>query len=100
MVKLTVLYGHPADSTAFDKHYAEVHRSLVDKIPGLVRFEEAKVIGTPTGGKPDYYLIAELWFNSMEEFQAGMGSAEGRAAAGDVPNFASGGVTMLISQVV
>ncbi len=73
MIKLTVLYGHPADSTAFDKHYAEVHTPLVDKLPGLVRFEEAKVIGTPTGGKPEYYLIAELWFNNMEEFQAGMG---------------------------
>lgn len=99
MVKLTVLYGHPTDTAAFDKHYAEVHAPLVDKIPGLVRFEQGKVVGTPSGEQSAYYLIAELWFNSMEEFQAGMGSSEGRATAKDVPTFASGGATMLIAQI-
>ncbi len=100
MVKLTVLYGHPTDAAAFDKHYAEVHVPLVDKLPNLVRFEQAKVVGAPTGDKPAHYLIAELWFNSMEEFQASMGGPEGRATSKDVPAFASGGATMLISQII
>lgn len=99
MVKLTVLYGHPTDSAAFDKHYAEVHTPLVHKLPGLARFEAAKVVGSPTGEQPDYYLIAELYFENMEQFQASMGSAEGRATGRDVPNFASGGATMFISEL-
>ena len=46
---------------------------------------------------PPYYLIAELTFDSLESLQAGMGSAEGQAAAGDVPNFATGGATMMVA---
>lgn len=99
MVKLTVLYGHPTDAAAFDQHYAEVHVPLVDKLPDLVRFEQAKVVGSLTGDKPDYYLIAELYYDSMEKLQASMGSAEGRATVGDVPTFATGGATGFIAEV-
>lgn len=40
-------------------------------------------------------LIVTLEFESMGTPQQGMGSAEGRAVAGSVPNFATGGVQML-----
>ena len=40
-----------------------------------------------------------LVFEDESAFGAGMGSEEGRAAAGDVANFATGGVTMLAGEV-
>jgi uncharacterized protein (TIGR02118 family) len=43
--------------------------------------------------------MAELYFNSIEELQKQMGSPEGQAAVGDIPNFATGGVDVAIAQV-
>jgi len=42
MIQLTVLYGHPQDPTAFDRHYREAHASLAKKIPGLKGFTSTK----------------------------------------------------------
>ena len=43
--------------------------------------------------------MAEFWFSSPEAMQATMGSREGQAAAADLPNFATGGVTFLVGEV-
>jgi uncharacterized protein (TIGR02118 family) len=99
VVKLTVLYGHPTDPEAFESYYGATHMPLVERIGGVTRTEKARVIGTPDGSPPPYYRIFEFWFESPERMQAAMGSPEGQAAVGDVPNFASGGVTLLVSEV-
>ncbi|GGL83593.1 ethyl tert-butyl ether degradation protein EthD [Deinococcus aerolatus] len=99
MMKLTVLYPHPTDPAQFDAYYRETHTPLVHKIPGLVRFEDAHVVATPDGSPPPYFLIAELYFDNMESFQAGMASPEGQATAADVPNFASNGATLMICDI-
>jgi uncharacterized protein (TIGR02118 family) len=99
MLKVTVLYGHPTDPASFEKYYAETHMPLVAKIPGGARTEKAKVVATPDGSKPAYHRIFEFWFDSQEQMQASLGSPEGQAAVGDLPNFAMGGVTVLISEV-
>ena len=98
MVKLVVAYGAPEDSAAFDAHYASTHVPLVEKIPNLRRFEAGKILGTPDGSAAPFYWLAELWFDSVEEIQAGMGSSEGQAAGADVPTFASGGATLMIAE--
>jgi len=98
MMKLTVLYGPPTDTAAFDQHYHDVHAPLAEKIPGLKRFEAGKV-STADGSDSPYYLMAQLWFDDMASFGAGMGSPEGAATAADVATFASGGATMLIGEV-
>jgi uncharacterized protein (TIGR02118 family) len=98
MVKLVVAYGNPEDPAAFDQHYADTHRPLAEKIPNLRRFEAGKVLGTPDGSPAPYYFIAELSFDSVEELQTSLGSAEGQAAASDVGTFASGGATLMIAE--
>ena len=98
MAKLTALYGHPTDPAAFEEHYANTHAPLVEKIPNLQQFEAGKVIATPDGSERPYYLIAELWFESVEQLQSSMSSSEGRAAAEDLQNFATGGATLFISK--
>jgi uncharacterized protein (TIGR02118 family) len=98
MVKLVVAYGAPEDSAAFDQHYESTHVPLVQKIPGLRRFEHGKVLGTPDGSPAPYYYLALLWFDSTQDLEASMGSPEGQAAGEDVPKFASGGATLMIAE--
>lgn len=98
MMKLTVLYGAPTDESAFDSHYETVHAPLVRKIPGLQRFEYGKP-GTLDGSPSPHYLMADLWFDDMAAFGTAMGSPEGQETAGDIENFASGGATMLVTEI-
>ncbi len=93
---LTVLYGHPDDPATFDKHYTQVHVPLVDPIPGLKSWTYRHCASLDEN-PPPYFLIAELTFDSLEALQAGMGGPEGQAAVADVPNFATGGVTMMVA---
>jgi uncharacterized protein (TIGR02118 family) len=99
MVKLVVLYGPPEDPEAFERHYAERHTALATAIPGLRRFEAARGIATPDGSDLPYQRIAELTFDDVEALQAGMGSKEGQAAVDDLPNFATGTVTIFIAEL-
>ena len=99
MVKLTLLYGHPADAASFESYYAESHLPLAARITGVRRAEFSLVSGAIDGSKSPYYRIAELYFDDLEQLGTSMGSAGGQAAVADLPNFATGGVTTIVSQV-
>jgi uncharacterized protein (TIGR02118 family) len=99
MVKLSVLYGPPDDPAAFEDYYAGTHLPLAAKVPNVARFEASLVIGTPDGSPIPYHRIAELWFEDADVMAASMGSDAGLAATGDIPNFATGGVTVVISEI-
>ena len=99
MVKLTVLYGHPDDPDAFEEYYADTHMPLVDEMPNLKRYEAARIVATPDGSEPPYYRIFEGYFEDMEQLQSSMATPEGQAAAEDIPNFATGGATLLICEI-
>lgn len=96
MARLIVLYKTPADPAAFERYYVDTHVPIAKKIPGLLRYEVNAGPTMSPGGASRYQLIATLEFESMSALQQGMGSAEGRAAAADVPNFAQAGVEMLM----
>ena len=49
-VKLVVLYTQPDDPSAFDRHYFETHLPLVRQIPGLLRAETGRFVGSLDGG--------------------------------------------------
>ena len=100
MFKLTVMYGPPKDSEAFDRHYRDVHAVLASKLPGVRRYEWGRTLPGPDGSTPDRYLIAELWFDDADAMGAAMGSPEGQEASADLANFADGGVTIYTSEVV
>lgn len=92
---LTVAYGHPSNPSAFDDYYEASHLPLARKIPGLLELS-ARRCASLDGSTPPYYLLAQLHFASSDDFRAGMGSAEGRAAASDLENFADGGATLFV----
>ncbi len=99
MFQLTALYGHPQDPATFDQYYQQTHAPLARKIPGLKGYTTNKPTAVTPQEKSPYYLIAELYFESMETLQVGLQSSEGQAAAGDTQNFATGGVTLVIGEV-
>jgi uncharacterized protein (TIGR02118 family) len=99
MVRLLVLYGHPRDPEAFDRYYAEIHIPLAKRMQGFKKWTIGKVLGTPDGKPSDYYYIADLYAESREAIEAVLATPEGQAAVKDVPNYASGGVTFLYSEV-
>jgi uncharacterized protein (TIGR02118 family) len=99
MIKLTALYGHPTDPAAFERYYAAKHMPLVAKMSGVLRHEKVKVVGTPSGDKPPYHRMFGAWFESEAAMGVAMGSPEGKAVVADLANFATGGVTILISTV-
>lgn len=86
----------PTDPAAFDDYDFGTHGALVDKI-GTLRGWTARKVASTDDSQPPYYLIAELSFDSAEALQAGRGSPEGQATANDLPNFATGGVTMFVA---
>jgi uncharacterized protein (TIGR02118 family) len=94
MARLIVLYKTPKNAEAFDKHYASTHIPLAKKVPGLKKYDVSQgAIGTPAGPS-GIHLVATLYFDSMDALKAGLSSPEGQAAAGDLANFADGGVDL------
>jgi uncharacterized protein (TIGR02118 family) len=97
--QLTVLYKQPDDVEAFDKYYESTHVPIATKLPGLRTYTVSGPVPGPDGAPPPYHLVAILTWDSAEEFQAALGSAEGQAATADVANFATGGADMLAGPV-
>jgi uncharacterized protein (TIGR02118 family) len=99
MIRLTVLYGQPDDTEAFERHYRDVHIPLAKKLPGLRRYTISRGVTVAFGEDPAY-LVAELDFDDLAAMQAGMGTPEGKEAGRDmVANLASGGVRNLVYEV-
>jgi uncharacterized protein (TIGR02118 family) len=89
------LYHTPADPTAFEQYYRGTHIPIAKRMPGLRSYTISKGPLASAGGAP-YYLVAVLAFDSMDAIQAATGSPEGQAVLADIPNFATGGVTILM----
>jgi uncharacterized protein (TIGR02118 family) len=98
MVKLIALYKPPSDTKAFDEHYHGVHLPLVRKTPGLRKVELTRITGAPIGDS-SWYLMAEMYYDSMEAMNAANASVEGRAAARDLMSFAAGVVTLFFGEI-
>ena len=100
MIKLTVLYGHPQDAAAFESYYNNTHLPIAHKLPGVARWELTRFTASPEGGKPAFYRMAELYFPTLEDMERSLQSAEGTETLHDLPNFATGGVTVMVGTVV
>lgn len=98
-VKLTILHHVPKDPAASDKHYVEVHMPLVAAVKGLGRMERSKPMQmNPTAPQP-YHRMVEFWFDNQEHFRSVMGSPEWAKVSADAKNFATNGITVIISRV-
>jgi uncharacterized protein (TIGR02118 family) len=94
MHRMLVLYNEPKDPVHFKKYYVETHLPLAGKMAGVKKTSysfDAKPLGP--GKAP--FCVFEADFESEAAMMSALGSKEGQAVAGDVPNYASGGVTMV-----
>jgi uncharacterized protein (TIGR02118 family) len=94
-----VLYKTPKDSAAFEKYYAGTHLPLLDANRNEIGFDKAeftKFESNLDGSAPARYRQAELYFSSMEALKKGTSTAGFKKIAGDLPNFATGGLDALV----
>jgi len=99
MIRLQVLYHHPKDPVAFDRYYYQVHLPIAKRIKGFKRWTVGKVTGSPDGKPVPYYYFADLFAETKEDLEQIFASPEGQEAIKDVPNFATGGVTFVWTDV-
>jgi uncharacterized protein (TIGR02118 family) len=69
---------------------------LAKTVPGLKSYQISDGPVAAGQGESPYHLVAILGFDSMDALQAGLGSPEGQATAGDLANFAQAGVELLV----
>lgn len=81
MYKMIAIYKKPQDQNTFDTWY-ENHKEIAKKVPLVKEFRFNKITGGPRG-ESDLYLIAELVFESKDDFKTAMGSPENMAAGKD-----------------
>lgn len=79
--RFLALYETPADPEAFDRHYRDVHIPLIRDLPGLRRYAVGRDVTTVRGAQ--YYLVAELEWDTMDELRAAFAAPAGRATASD-----------------
>lgn len=99
MYILTISYGQPGDTAAFDAYYTESHLPLAGQIPGVQTFAYGKCDALD-GQPPSAYAQAVLTFKDKKSAEVALGSPQGQAAAADFAHFASGGAAMTFTQVV
>lgn len=96
-VKLVVLYPTPTDAEAFDRVFVEEHVPMVnEKVPHLIRWTAARVVGSPTGDEPAFQRISELYFPSTEALQEAPGSEGGQETAAHAVSISTGGPPVLL----
>lgn len=98
MMRIVSLHGHPQDTAAFDRYYREVHTPLVQRIPGVRNIRFGRVLRTNDSAPAPYYLVSEVYFDDAAALAAARDTPEMAAALADVPNFASGGVTIMLCE--
>jgi len=99
-VKANVHYGAPTDAAHFEDYFVNTHAPLAKAMPGLRTFEFGKAISNLDGSATDVFWIATLTFDSVEAIQAALASPEGQATVADMANYASGGATTVLSEVL
>jgi uncharacterized protein (TIGR02118 family) len=96
MIKVVVLYAQPTDPAAFEKYYAETHNPLLEKVHGITKVEFTRFTPNADNSPAAWYRMAELYFDGPMEMQQALNSQEGQALAADLPNFATGGATVMV----
>jgi uncharacterized protein (TIGR02118 family) len=96
MARVIAMYKSPKDPVAFDKYYFDTHVPIAKRIPGLRKYEVSRGAVASPAGASGVHLVALLHFDDMAAIQRALTSPEGQATVADLPNFATGGVDILM----
>jgi len=98
-VKITITFGPPADPAAFERHYVNTHAPLVKAIPGLRAYEYGRALANFDGSPPDAFWVVSLTFDDVDAMHASFASPAGRNTSADMPNFITGTMRSVVSEV-
>jgi uncharacterized protein (TIGR02118 family) len=98
-VKITITFGRPVDADAFERHYVDVHAPLVRDLPGLRAYEFGRALTNFDGSPPDAFWVVSLTFADEDAMRASFASAAGQLTVDDMPNFITGTMTSVVSEV-
>lgn len=96
---VTVLYKWPKDPAKFEKYYP-THLKIVgdgQQEIGFTKAELTKFASNVDGSAPALYRQAELYFPSMDALKKGTATPGFKKVAGDLGNFATGGLDALVA---
>lgn len=96
--KLVVLYPYPADVAEFERAYTEEHMPLVnsESMPGIRKFIGTKMLAAADGGQPEFYRMAELFFDSLDALQNAASSVDAQKAVAHAASISTGGAPLFI----
>ena len=98
-VKITITFGRPADPDAFERHYLETHAPLVRDLPGLRAYEYGRALTNFDGSAPTAFWVVSLTFDDEDGMRAAFASEPGQKTVDDMPNFITGTMTSVVSEV-
>jgi uncharacterized protein (TIGR02118 family) len=103
MIKMIALIVKRADMDhdEFRRSWRDVHAPLTARWPGIRGYVQNHAVPHPSQPNPPYDGVAEHLFDSMQDDEAGLASAEGQASFADIPNFLDPEkIQILVSEVV
>ncbi len=98
--KLVILYPEPEDRATFDKAYQTEHVPLMTEKSGgrAQRAVITKILGSASDPSP-YYLMAEVYFPSIEAINDFLPTADFQAIAANAGSISTGGPpTVLLAE--
>jgi uncharacterized protein (TIGR02118 family) len=98
MIRILALHGTPVDPSTYDDHYVNVHMPLVQRVPGVRNIRYGRVLRAADGGEAPYFLVSDVYFDDEAALERALASEEMAEAFADVPNFATGGVTIMFCE--
>jgi uncharacterized protein (TIGR02118 family) len=98
-VKITITFGPPADPVAFERHYVDTHAPLVRALPGLRAYEYGRALTNFDGTASAAFWVVSLTFDDADAMHAAFASGPGQRTVEDMPNFITGTMTSVVSDV-
>ncbi len=103
MIAVNVMYPNEDGGTFDEDYYFGTHIPMVQNHWGPMGLKGARIIKGLAGGTPGapapYILIAQVLFDSVEDFQQAA-AAHGDEIFGDVPNFTNLTPVVQVSDIV
>ncbi len=96
MAAIVAVYKTPKSVDAFNAYYFAKHVPLAKTIPGLRRYRVSDgAVGCRSN--PARCILSRSWSSTASRrSDKGLASPEGQATAGDLGNFADGGVDLMV----
>jgi uncharacterized protein (TIGR02118 family) len=95
MHKFVVLYNQPTDPEHFRSYYESTHVPLAAELPGLKAWRYSFDVAVQGEETSPYFCVFEGDFDSAQAMGEALGSEHGAKVGADVPNYATGGATIL-----